>query len=702
MFVPITTGWASGFIVPSLAPSPYVPHVNFDVWQAGLVWLHAMSDGTMAAAYFTISAALIYFVQRRQDVPFRGLFWLFGAFIAACGLTHALAILTLWFPLHWVSGSVKAITAVISLFTALKLVPRIPAALAMPNTKLLTRLNQSLFQGIAERKQAEAIYQQLNADLEARVERRTAELTQAQQRNEHLLQQEQAVRSELQIALAQQRDTTERLKIALGAAQMGTWDWHLADHILLWSPRTWSILGLSPDEAGASYDRWRDSVHPDDVSRVEDAIAIARGNQDIFSEEYRIQWPDRSWHWVLAQGRFIYADGQPHRMIGVVQETTKAKQATLALAASESRFRAVFEQAAVGVARLSPEGKWLQVNATLCDLLGYSPEELIHQPFQAFTDPADLAQDEHYYQQLMAGDVSACRFEKRYLHKNSTPIWTKVTVSTETDAQNKVLSFIAVIEDIRQLKQTTDELKQRAHELEQVNSLLAVSNAIVKSRNAELDQFAYVASHDLKAPLRAIANLSEWLEEDLGNNLPDENRQQLDLLRNRVHRMEGLINGLLEYSRVGRRERRTEIVDVHQLLTETIDLISPPETFTITIPEHLPCLETNRSVLNQVFSNLISNAIKHHDRDDGQIEITATEREKFVEFAVKDDGPGIAPQYQQKVFAIFQTLKARDEFESTGIGLAIVKKTVQSEGGTLTLESAVGQWSTFQFTWPRS
>jgi len=224
---------------------------------------------------------------------------------------------------------------------------------------------------------------------------------------------------------------------------------------------------------------------------------------------------------------------------------------------------------------------------------------------------------------------------------------------------------------------------------------------VLKSRNAELDQFAYVASHDLKAPLRAIANLSEWIEEDLGTDLPEENRHQLTLLRNRVHRMEALINGLLEYSRVGRRERQVGLVDVREMLTEIIDLLSPPAGFAIALPESVPHLKTHRSALNQVFSNLISNAIKHHDRDDGKIAITAIDHDTYIEFAVKDDGPGIEAQYHQKVFSIFQTLKARDELESTGIGLAIVKKIVESEGGTITLESTPGEGTTFRFTWAR-
>lgn len=511
----------------------------------------------------------------------------------------------------------------------------------------------------------------------------------------------QASRAELEAALANQQATAERLNIALSAAQMGTWDWDLEQQTQSCSPKAASIFGLEPNTTMTGGDRWLERIHPADRDRVAAAIAQAQAHNEIFAEEYRILPPDGTVRWVLMQGRCLYTKGKPSQMIGVIQDITQAKQAALNVAASETRFRAVFEQAAVGMARLSPSGHWLQVNGRLCGLLGYSAADMIGQHFQEFTDPADQAQDETYYRQLMGGEISSCRFEKRYLHQDGTPIWTLVTVSPETDEEGKLLALIAVIEDIRQLKQANAELQQRANELERVNSLFAVTNALLETRNSELDQFAYVASHDLKAPLRAIANLSEWIEEDLGNDLPDENRHQLTLLRNRVHRMEALINGLLEYSRVGRRDRQVSTVDVRQMLAEIIDLISPPPGFTIVLPDSMPSLKTHSSALSQVFSNLISNAIKHHDRDDGTITVTATEHPKQIEFAVQDDGPGIDPRYHQKIFSIFQTLKARDELESTGIGLAIVKKIIESEGGTITLESALGKGTTFRFTWPR-
>jgi signal transduction histidine kinase/CHASE3 domain sensor protein len=258
---------------------------------------------------------------------------------------------------------------------------------------------------------------------------------------------------------------------------------------------------------------------------------------------------------------------------------------------------------------------------------------------------------------------------------------------------------IAIIRDITQFLETEAKLKARADELDRLTQDLAETNEMLEDRNRELEQFAYVASHDLKAPLRAIANLSEWIEEDLSGQLPEENQQQLHLLRGRVHRMEALINGLLEYSRVGRVESPVERVSVAMLLDEVIDSIDPPESFVITVGSNMPTLITKRLPLRQVFANLIGNAVKHHDRTDGQARIGVKDLGDRYEFSVADDGPGIAPEYHRKIFMIFQTLQARDVKESTGVGLSIVKRIVETEGGTIRLDSEEGAGATFYFTW---
>lgn len=685
-----------------MALGPFIPHGHCYLWKPGLMWLHAASDGLIAIAYFLIAIALIFFVQQRRDVPFRTIFWLFAAFIIACGLTHTLAIWTLWVPQYWISGGMKAVTALISLYTALTLIPLIPQALTIPSPYELEKLNQTLKDEISQRQAAEAAAQQLNQELEQRVAERTAELVTAQRQNEALLLQEQSARLELEQTLEIAQNTTEHLNLALSAAQMGTWDWNIDTQSHTWSPKTKMIFGFPAENGPCDIEAWRQRVHPADLPTVQAQVDHCLQTQTDLHCQYRLFWSDGSLHWIDSCGRIILSrDGQLRRMVGVAQEITERKQAELTLASSEARFRAVFEQAAVGMARLDPSGRWIQVNQRLCDTLGYSPEEFLQQRFHDITHPEDLPQDEQYYQQLLQGEIESCRFEKRYLHRQGHPVWVLVTVSTEQTTDGELVAFIAVIEDISDRKQNEQELKHRAEELAWANRMLAQTTGRLKERNAELDQFAYVASHDLKAPLRAIANLSEWIEEDLEGQLPPENQRQMKLLRGRVNRMEALINGLLEYSRVGRRDRLVAKVDVNQLLHDILDSLDPPEAFEITLPAPLPPLKANQVALSQVFFNLINNAIKHHETEQGQIQIMAQDCGNCIEFTVADDGPGIDPQYHQKVFTIFQTLKSRDEFESTGIGLAIVKKIVESEGGTITLESSLGTGATFRFTWPK-
>ncbi|HWG92213.1 MAG TPA: PAS domain S-box protein [Candidatus Thermoplasmatota archaeon] len=221
--------------------------------------------------------------------------------------------------------------------------------------------------------------------------------------------------------------------------------------------------------------------------------------------------------------------------------------------------------------------------------------------------------------------------------------------------------------------------------------------------NRELDQFAYVTSHDLKAPLRGIANLSRWIEEDLGTTVPTEVRTHLDLLRGRVNRMEALIDAILEYSRVGRVRGIPEHVDSGALVREIVDLLAPPPGFRLEMPESMPQLRTERLRLQQVFQNLIGNAIKHHpSRNDAVVTLGVEDLGDKYRFSVKDNGRGIPPRFHDRIFAIFQTLEARDKVEGTGIGLAIVKKVVENKGGRVEIDSDEGRGSTFSFTWPKN
>lgn len=233
----------------------------------------------------------------------------------------------------------------------------------------------------------------------------------------------------------------------------------------------------------------------------------------------------------------------------------------------------------------------------------------------------------------------------------------------------------------------TVELRQQAEKLE--------------ATNEELDRFAYVASHDLKSPLRGIRTLAEWIEEEMGDNIDDKSTEYLGQLQSRVGKMERLLEDLLEFSRVGRMNPKSETVDVNEMLSDVIDLVDNPTGIQIRPTNRLPVLLTIRPPLEQVFLNLIGNAVKHHDKgNEGVVEITSRELENRIEFQVKDNGPGIDQSNHQRVFQMYQRV-GPGGVDGTGMGLAIVKKQVECFEGQINLESKLGEGATFTFSWPK-
>jgi signal transduction histidine kinase len=240
------------------------------------------------------------------------------------------------------------------------------------------------------------------------------------------------------------------------------------------------------------------------------------------------------------------------------------------------------------------------------------------------------------------------------------------------------------------------ELETRVHER---TAELELTNDELTRNNRELDAFAYVASHDLKSPLRGIDQLATWITEDLGEALGDDTRNHLRLMRSRIARMEMLLDDLLAYSRVGRVRQDMSDVDTRSLITETFELLSANLPVELVVAEDMPAIVTLHTPLELVFRNLIGNAIKHHDRPGGRIEVGVAATADGYAFTVTDDGPGILPEHHERVFGMFQTLRPRDEVEGSGMGLALVRKTVESVGGTISLESK-GRGTCFRFTWP--
>ncbi|QRR03289.1 sensor histidine kinase [Dyadobacter sandarakinus] len=265
--------------------------------------------------------------------------------------------------------------------------------------------------------------------------------------------------------------------------------------------------------------------------------------------------------------------------------------------------------------------------------------------------------------------------------------WLGISLRPQFSSAGEHIGYTGTFSDVTDRVRAERKLHSYMHDLEKIN--------------AELDQFAYVVSHDLKAPLRAINNLSEWIEEDISHLLEGETRDQFRLLRGRVYRMEAFINGILSYSRAGRIKTTKEKILVRSVVDDLCETFSTKQALAFTV-EGDPELEiiSEKITLIQILQNLISNGIKYNDKEEVKIAVGWTARGNWLEFYVSDNGPGISKEYHDRIFVIFQTLQARDEMESTGVGLAIVKKIVDEKGGTIRIESEMGKGTTFFFTWP--
>jgi PAS domain S-box-containing protein len=448
------------------------------------------------------------------------------------------------------------------------------------------------------------------------------------------------------------------------------------------------VLGFTNAELMAQ--PFLDFVHPDDRQQtMTGASGLNTGTMAVdFENRYRCK--DGSYRWLSWTAT---PSSESNSWYGVARDITNRKRAeaeleqiTAALRASEWKFSAIFNQTFERIGLLSLDGIVMEINRSALDSwahLGYAQSaEIIGTEFwetpwwrhspqlqsQLKTAIAQAAQGEFIHYQFQFPAPSGGYLTLDFSLK---PVFDEI---------GQIVTLVAEGHDITDLKQIQASLEQR---------------------NQDLDSFVHIVSHDLKAPLRAISNLSEWIEEDLKGELFAEIQPQMLLLRSRVDRMSATIDGLLDYATLDRSDDKIEPVSVAQLLAETIDSLAPPPTFSISLDPHLPTLDTKRLFLAQVFANLIGNGIRHHDRSDGSIQISCQECGDFYEFVVADDGPGIAPENHDKIFTIFQTVNPQHRSDSTGIGLAIVKKIIETEGGTIRLESALGQGTKFYFTWKR-
>ncbi len=349
--------------------------------------------------------------------------------------------------------------------------------------------------------------------------------------------------------------------------------------------------------------------------------------------------------------------------------------------ARADRLSRMFELSLDLLCIANTDGYFERVNPSFKRLLGYDEGELLSRRFIEFVHPDDRRQTLERLAGLTEGQA-VIDFKNRYRAKDGSWHWLAWR-SAPADQEGMIY---AAARDITEEMNAQELIARQAEDLAR--------------SNADLEEFAYAASHDLQAPLRAIGHLANWIHDDMPGEVDPSVRRHLDELSSKVGHMQSLVENLLVYSRVGRTPQDASEVCVGTMVEEIVELLTPPADFIVATDGPLPTLTTEAAPLHQVLRNLIANAIAHHDRETGRVDVKAIDRGDHWEFQVSDDGPGIPEHDIERVFARFVRLNTQSE--GSGMGLPLVKKIVERGGGKVGVRSEPGKGSTFSFTWPKS
>ena len=380
-------------------------------------------------------------------------------------------------------------------------------------------------------------------------------------------------------------------------------------------------------------------------------------------------------------------------LLVTIHRAIEKHQADCALRESEEKYRTLVQTIPDLITTIDKEGSIQYINHPFPER---SIEELVGTCFYDYLPVTQQEQMKTAVEQVFA-HKSFITYEHVIQSDADTEKWF-TTCAAPIQQDGQVVAVTLIARDISERKQAEHRLQHLNAELEE---RVKKRTERLEETNKALNDFAYSVSHDLKAPLRGIARLAEWLIHDYGHTIDVKGTQMLDLLRSRVLRMDSLIEGILRYSRAGRQLETVPEIDLNRLIRECVDSVVPSDRIQLTIARNLPVISGDPIRLQQVFQNLLSNAVKFIDTSEGQIAIRFQEEGESWLFSIADNGPGIERRHYDRVFQIFQTLETNKQQRNTGIGLALVKKIVELHGGRIWLESEPGSGSTFYFTLPK-
>jgi PAS domain S-box-containing protein len=596
------------------------------------MWFHIVSDIMIWLAYLAIPIVLIYFIRQRRDIPFTSMFWMFAAFIIACGFTHLLEAAAFYWPAYRLMGVVKLITAGVSWATVVGLVPLVPRALALHSPQELQR-------EIDERKQAEAKFRGL-------------------------------------------LETAPDAIVIVDSA----------GRIVLVNSQTEMIFGHSRAEL---LGREIEVLVPDRFRAAHPAHRLGY----VTSPQLRAMGEGRELYGLRKDGSEFPVEislspletEEGFLVSSAIRDVTERKLLEERLHQREEVFRLLVEGVQdYAIFLLNSRGCVVTWNPGAERIKGYRANEIIGQHFSCFYTPEELEQGKPEMELQVATAEGRYEGQGWRSRKDGSRFWAETVITALRGEAGGLRGFAKVTHDITGRKRAEEAIRQRTADLE--------------AANKELDAFSYSVSHDLRAPLRAIDGFSRILLEEYADALSDDAKEYLKSVRGNAQQMGRLVDDLLALARLGRQPIRRQTLDSAKLVRQCVDELQCEQDgrcIEITVDELPPC-NAEPNLLKQVWTNLLTNAIKYtRGRDVAMITVgcrndggPSNERIYFV----TDNGVGFDMRYVDKLFGVFQRLHRAEEYEGTGVGLAIVKRIIHCHGGHVWAESQPSQGTTFYFT----
>jgi PAS domain S-box-containing protein len=483
-------------------------------------------------------------------------------------------------------------------------------------------------------------------------------------------------RTERRLMDEQLRLSQERVRLASESAGISSWEWDIRANKVIWSPEVYRIFGL-PDQStsGMSFDQFLGRIHNEDRHRVRRAIETAVSEHSDFSAEFRFERDNGQIGWAYSRAKIFFdADGQPERMVGVGIDITADKVAEAALRESEERFRITFNQAAVGMCQVAPDGTLLMVNHKMTEILGYSKEDLIGRKFHEFTFADDLGHNVEKLDAMLSGEIATYSLEKRYLRPDGTQPWANVTASLVRDENGDPKYIITVVEDITERRRAAEALR-------------------TSERLAATGRLAASIAHEINNPLEAVTNLLYLLEQN--KSLDDNARGFAKLAQEEVNRVAHIARQTLGFYRDS---SRVEAVQVSRLVDEVVALFAAKiRTSEVEVVKELEAdapIDAFAGELRQVFSNLVANALDAVGRK-GKLRIRInparslrSRGQRGIRVTIADNGPGISREVVERIFEPFFTTKGA---KGTGLGLWVTRGIIEKHGGVIRVWSSTRQ-----------